>query len=952
MPEVRLHGRDDEQQHLARFLDRAGHDSPRTLIVSGQAGIGKTRLLRETTHHARQRGLSVHHHSVANLRAPVSADLARNSRTPDDHALLVLDDVEAVTTDELQHLIHTARQVCSPASTLLLARAAKASGIPFEQPLLASPGAPVDRLELAPLTGVAVHDLVRDLIGAPPKAGLLDVVNCANGNPRLIVELVEGLAEEGRIGPAGDLIRLTPRRLPLRVRAAIDDHLRQLSKESVQLLRVGTILGRTFPLSRAATMLGTSTAVLLTALDETMATGLLTLTDDGVSFQQPLIWRAVYESIPAGVRAALDHEAQQHLPEPTPPANAPSAPGRLAKTPTPHATHVGPEDATTTGAIRTLLRTGHVESTALLIRGALDRPHPAREQLTLRRLLTDLLLAGGHGGAVFSGVVFSGLGGSGGGAGGSRFSGGGAAVSGSTGSGSTGSGPAQSGSTASGSGGSGIVGRAPAESWFSDSEFSAPATAGSGLSGSRSEGPGFADSGISNPGATGAGSAGAGSASGKPLEPLVPTAPASPTGVWADTVIGQLARTGSEAGRIAAVTLSGLEWTEGRTAQAIHWGRRAVEHPQTPNAAADRTHPRLALAAKLVALGDLQEATALLRQALPAQPPEENDNAFRIAATLIQATAHLRTGHTDAARQLGRSAFSTASAAALPVLAAWASATLCRTDLLTGDLDAAAEHLARCRDHAAALATVPYPTPHCHWLGLLLHVARNDLPKTMTLLASSPGPLPSLRPLLLTEPGAAAWFVRLSRRVADPKLADTALKTVERLAADNPDAPSVQLSALHARSLYECDPDGISRVAAEHQDAWARACAAKDLTSLLNERQVTPRPPQIPSPPRHRTWPTRDHVGWMAFVDAVPHHRQPAPEPTTDTLSDIERTIAALVASGLTNRQVAQRVHLSPHTVNYYLRRIYRKLGIRSRIELARRLPDTGLGAGSGSEPG
>ncbi|WP_331764705.1 LuxR family transcriptional regulator [Streptomyces anthocyanicus] len=911
MPEVRLHGRDDEQQHLARFLDRAGHDLPRTLIVSGQTGIGKTRLLRETTHQARQRGLTVHHHSVANPPAPVSAGLARNSRTPDDRALLVLDDVEAVTTHELRHLIHTARQVCSPASALLLARAAKAPGTPFEQPLLASPDAPVDRLELAPLTGAAVHDLVRDLIGAPPKAGLLDVVNCANGNPRLIVELVEGLAEEGRIGPAGDLIRLTPRRLPLRVRAAIDDRLRQLSKESVQLLRVGTILGRTFPLSRAATMLGTSTAVLLTALDETMATGLLTLTDDGVSFQQPLIWRAVYESIPAGVRAALDREAQQHLPEPAP-ANSPSAPGRLSKTPTRHATHVSPEDATTTGAIRTLLRTGHVESAALLIRGALDRPYPARELLTLRRLLTDLLLAGGHGGAVFSGVVFGGLGGSGGGAGGSRFSGNETAVSGSTGSRCTGSEAAQSGSAESGSGGSGIS---------------------------------------NHPGATGAGSAGPVSASGKPLEPLAPTAPA-PSGFWADTVIDQLARTGSEAGRIAAVTLSGLEWTEGRTAQAIHWGRRAVEHPQTPNASADRTHARLALAAKLVALGDLQEATALLRKALPAQPPEENGNAFRIAATLIQATAHLRSGHTDAARKLGRGAFSTASAAELPVLAAWASATLCRTDLFTGDLDAAAEHLARCRDHAAALATVPYPTPHCHWLDLLLHVARNDLPKTRTLLASFPGPLPSLRPLLLTEPGAAAWFVRLSRRVADPELADTALKTVERLAADNPDAPSVQLSALHARSLYECDPDGISRVAAEHQDAWARACAAEDLTVLLSERQVTPKPPQTTLPPRHRTWPTRDYVGWMTLVDAVPHHGQPAPEPTTDTLSDIERTIAALVASGLTNRKVAQRVHLSPHTVNYYLRRIYRKLGIRSRIELARRLPDTGLGAGSGSEPG
>ncbi|MEK8169959.1 helix-turn-helix transcriptional regulator [Streptomyces sp. M19] len=43
---------------------------------------------------------------------------------------------------------------------------------------------------------------------------------------------------------------------------------------------------------------------------------------------------------------------------------------------------------------------------------------------------------------------------------------------------------------------------------------------------------------------------------------------------------------------------------------------------------------------------------------------------------------------------------------------------------------------------------------------------------------------------------------------------------------------------------------------------------------------------------------------------------------------------------GLTNRQVAQRVHLSPHTVTYHLRRICGKLGIRSRIELARHVYD------------
>ncbi|WP_419249486.1 response regulator transcription factor [Streptomyces longwoodensis] len=48
----------------------------------------------------------------------------------------------------------------------------------------------------------------------------------------------------------------------------------------------------------------------------------------------------------------------------------------------------------------------------------------------------------------------------------------------------------------------------------------------------------------------------------------------------------------------------------------------------------------------------------------------------------------------------------------------------------------------------------------------------------------------------------------------------------------------------------------------------------------------------------------------------------------------------------MTNRQVAQCVRLSPHTVNYYLPRIYGKLGIRSRVALARYAHDHGLEPG------
>lgn len=56
-----------------------------------------------------------------------------------------------------------------------------------------------------------------------------------------------------------------------------------------------------------------------------------------------------------------------------------------------------------------------------------------------------------------------------------------------------------------------------------------------------------------------------------------------------------------------------------------------------------------------------------------------------------------------------------------------------------------------------------------------------------------------------------------------------------------------------------------------------------------------------------------------------------------ETLTPQEETVAELVASGLANREVAARLFVSPKTVQYHLTRIYSKLGVRSRTELAAR---------------
>jgi DNA-binding CsgD family transcriptional regulator len=53
-------------------------------------------------------------------------------------------------------------------------------------------------------------------------------------------------------------------------------------------------------------------------------------------------------------------------------------------------------------------------------------------------------------------------------------------------------------------------------------------------------------------------------------------------------------------------------------------------------------------------------------------------------------------------------------------------------------------------------------------------------------------------------------------------------------------------------------------------------------------------------------------------------------------LTPTEREVVRLVAEGRTNSQVATRMFVSPHTVNTHLRNAFSKLGVRSRVELAR----------------
>lgn len=190
-----------------------------------------------------------------------------------------------------------------------------------------------------------------------------------------------------------------------------------------------------------------------------------------------------------------------------------------------------------------------------------------------------------------------------------------------------------------------------------------------------------------------------------------------------------------------------------------------------------------------------------------------------------------------------------------------------------------------------------------------------------------------------------AWMVRIAQAAGASEVANEAVAAVRRLADTNPDFAPVVAAAAHAEGLHRQDPHLLTEALYAHRDPWGTALAAEDLAGLLERGDALDRLPVV----LHLA---RAHLGFEQAGDTVRAARagrllsgltttqlpQPLPRPVVgrQPLSGSERAVVELVVQGMTNRQAAKRLDLSPNTVNFHLRNVFRKFGISSRVELAR----------------
>lgn len=353
---VTLVGREDELAFLGSALEHAAGGSGTVVLLDGEAGIGKSRLLHEAVHAPRQGAFQVLHGVAGEMERtrpfgviaeafgvhagaddPARADIARllvdteiqvtpgrMAETPDlrysvvealvelgeslayrGPVAVVLDDLQWADSSSLLAIAVLARRLEHlPVAILATFRPPRPSSeLERAVSVLVERGA--RHVRLSSLVDTAVASIAGEVLGASPGPALRAELGRARGNPLFVIELLLALGEEGLLSVDEGGVEVGAFALSPNLRVTLLRRLNHLRPRTLELLRLASVLGSSFELAQLRNISGQSVTELMGGVEESLAAGVLDERGDRVAFRHDLLREAIYEDIPRPLRAGL-----------------------------------------------------------------------------------------------------------------------------------------------------------------------------------------------------------------------------------------------------------------------------------------------------------------------------------------------------------------------------------------------------------------------------------------------------------------------------------------------------------------------------------------------------------------------------------------------------------------------------------------------------------------------
>jgi ATP/maltotriose-dependent transcriptional regulator MalT len=907
-------GRDSEWGAIRAALRRASDGRGGVVLVEGDLGMGKSALLAEARSAAVRQGFwvataaanALERHmplcpllaalgeppdALAALASGTEADDVRlrligrvqarlEERVSESPVLVCLDDVDQADPVTMLTLRMLIQHLASYPLVWLLAQSS-GGGDEARRLFDLLEGEGAVRLPLRPLADSAVAELIAEVLSAKPDSGLLTLLAGADGNPFALNELVAGLREEGALAISDGIATLVCDRAPRRFQQLTGDRVATLGLQTRQLLKAGAVIGPSFALEDAAEMLGALPSALVPAVEEALAAKIVITRDEVIEFRHALLWHAVVGMVPPPLRRAMHSQFGKIL----------LSRGGSAM---PAAIHLF--NGARSGDRRLL---NGLDRAATEI---LNSSPPTAADLAVRALeLTDAADPGWDERLVTAVKTLI------------------------------------------------VARRLPQATSLIEQALARPAPAALRAELRCLLSSVFLLCARAEEARTEAEAVLAMSSLPARLRDearmvllrALAQLPDKRSAADLSTLVLAAPEQASDEVVLAALAVrAAISWDDGHLAEGLEISRRAAEVATRQKPDVRAFQPYFDLASRLVDIWEFDEIAETLAVA---ESAGDGHAAGEAALALLRARIYLAEGRMDDAVAEAQAVLGVGAVLGPSPNALLAQSLLALAALRRGELHSAEIHL----EEAARYATPDHPARIRERLVIVtaqVAEAQKGPHAALDISAAVYDEIPGHRWMLTADLASVPWLVRTALAADDRARAAAVTAVMDEIAESNGTIPAARSVAAHARGLLARDAGLLRLAAADHADVWLRATAAEDL-GVLDARSH-----RVPEAIEQfgRSLADYEQAGATRDAARIRHrlrglgvrrrHWTTVERPVEgwDSLTSTERNISELVAEGLTNRQAAERMFISAHTVAFHLRQIFRKLSIGSRVELAR----------------